>query len=214
MITQAYCHIPAGLYEVGPDEEMMADYLEKGAVFYILKTKEKAYYPAFTIRMFPALVSELQEFIELHPPSRRKGFRALNDVLVGQHPLSPARGITHREAAAFAAWKGGRLPTVREWLVATKGCESRWAALSEAAQANLLGRKAPKQANVRMEPASDFGLRQVVGGVLEWCSDIHRGKNLLKGSPFNSRSSMLIDEVAYWPQTRPFNAGVRYVVGS
>lgn len=214
MVTQAYCYVPPGIYEVGPEESMMEHYLDEGAVFYVLKSKEQAYFPGFAIRMFPSLVSELQEFIESHPTSRRSGFRELADVLGRQHSLSTARGVTHREAAAFAEWKGGRLPTIREWLVATKGCEARWSDLSELAQANLLRRKVPIRSNIRMEPASDFGLRQVYGGVIEWCSDIHRGKNLLKGCPFNARSALIIDEVAYRPKTRPFNAGVRYVVGS
>lgn len=151
-----------------------------------------------------------------------------------RHPTRPAVGLSWFEAAAYAQWAGGRLPTEAEWERAARGQEGRifpWGA-SPPAKDRLnfddnVG--APTPVGVYPRGASPEGICDLAGNVLEWCQDWFGrcpdrdqtnpagppsgGSRSLRGGAWNvsawyCRSSY---RLRYQPVYRLFNIGFRMV---
>ena len=101
----------------------------------------------------------------------------------GDHPVVH---IAHEDAAAYAAWAGGRLPTEAEWeLAARGGLEAAayvWGDTEEAPGERLANfwhgdfpwRAAPgygATSAVGSFPANGYGLHDMAGNVWEWTDD-------------------------------------------
>ncbi|MBN1154519.1 formylglycine-generating enzyme family protein, partial [candidate division KSB1 bacterium] len=103
----------------------------------------------------------------------------------------PVVNVTWKDASAYAAWAGKRLPTEAEWEYAAKGGNDvkwfPWGDTPDPDKANYrsqgesffdgllritIGRKINTRP-VGNYPANGFGLYDMCGNVMEWCSDTY-----------------------------------------
>lgn len=89
-------------------------------------------------------------------------------------PDHPRACVTWYEAEAYAAWRGGRLPTEAEWEYAARGPESRvypWGDAWDSARANVVGSTEAVPVGSYPRGASWAGAQDLAGNVMEWVSD-------------------------------------------
>jgi formylglycine-generating enzyme required for sulfatase activity len=87
-------------------------------------------------------------------------------------PDEPVVGVSWKDAAAYAAWAGKRLPTEAEWEYAARGGtigkKYPWGDSFDPQCANV---GSFGIAPVKSFRPNDYGLYDMVGNVWEWCSD-------------------------------------------
>ncbi len=99
---------------------------------------------------------------------------SLPRACAGGDPELPRACITWFEAEAYAAWRGGALPTEAQWEYAARGPESRvypWGDTWDAANANVVGSAASKAVGSYPDGASWVGALDMSGNLMEWVSD-------------------------------------------
>jgi formylglycine-generating enzyme required for sulfatase activity len=92
----------------------------------------------------------------------------------GNLPENPIACVTWYEAEAYAAWRGGRLPSEAEWEYAARGPESRiypWGDTFDASLCNVVGGTALKPVGSFPAGASWVGAQDMAGNVMEWVRD-------------------------------------------
>jgi formylglycine-generating enzyme required for sulfatase activity len=93
---------------------------------------------------------------------------------VGDAPTIPRLCVTWFEAEAYAAWRGGRLPTEAEWEYAARGPDSQvypWGETFDAAKANVVDSSGPVPVGSYPAGASWVGARDMSGNAMEWVAD-------------------------------------------
>jgi formylglycine-generating enzyme required for sulfatase activity len=92
----------------------------------------------------------------------------------GDVPEHPRMCLTWFEAEAYAAWRGGRLPTEAEWEYAARGPESPvypWGDTFDTDRANVINSVAPKPVGSYPTGVSWVGANDMAGNAMEWVSD-------------------------------------------
>jgi serine/threonine-protein kinase len=96
----------------------------------------------------------------------------------------PVVGVSFEDAQAYCAWRGTRdgrvyrLPTEEEWEKAARGVDGRFFPWGDHFDATFAKMRASRETAPRPEPvgafaidASPYGVRDLAGGVREWCDD-------------------------------------------
>jgi formylglycine-generating enzyme required for sulfatase activity len=110
------------------------------------------------------------------------GWEWLQGQLVDMLPMycqgnveeNPVACVTWFEAEAYAAWRGGRLPTEAEWEYAARGKESRiypWGNAFDETLCNVVGAASLKPVGSYPGGASWVGAQDMAGNVMEWVQD-------------------------------------------
>ena len=154
---------------------------------------------AYRIRQVPVTCTDYLEFLRAIDPTEaalrapREGGQPLWPAAPAAlptrdsqgracHPLAPVSGISWFDARAYAAWRATvdgvawRLPTTAEWEYAARGADNRRFPWGDVPDASLCksahsrsGPAAPEPVGQFKMDRSVFGVRELAGGVAEWC---------------------------------------------
>jgi formylglycine-generating enzyme required for sulfatase activity len=92
----------------------------------------------------------------------------------GDQPTFPRVCVTWFEAEAYAAWRGGRLPTEAEWEYAARGPDGPiypWGDTFDPALANVLKSPGPLPVGSYPGGVSWVGAHDMAGNAMEWVQD-------------------------------------------
>ncbi|HEY3378707.1 MAG TPA: SUMF1/EgtB/PvdO family nonheme iron enzyme [Armatimonadota bacterium] len=91
---------------------------------------------------------------------------------------SPIVNVDWNDAAAYAKWANGRLPSEAEWEKAARGDNNvyPWGDSWDATRCNhgLDGKNAPMKVGSFPAGVSDYGIFDLAGNVAEWCADSYK----------------------------------------
>ncbi len=204
----------------------------------------------FYISKYPITVCQFKKFIDENGYQRKEFWEAggfgkyespENWEEQLEHPSRPVVYVSWYEAAAYAKWAGGTLPTEAQWERAARGEEYRkypWGNKepdSETANFNKsrIGHATP--VGIFPENESPEGVIDLAGNVWEWCWDwfdsdyyefCHRngkvkdpmgpdkgGSRVVRGGSFVNNWSNMRCANRFWynPYDREFNLGFRLV---
>jgi iron(II)-dependent oxidoreductase len=155
-----------------------------------------------------------------HPDGAGGWIDARFDRSAPLEPEAPVIHVDHRQAGAFAAWAGKRLPTELEWEIAAAGSDPALANLDQAA----FGTRPPAV-------ASDRGVLGMLGDAWEWTASpfdgypgfeafpyreyseefFGRGYPVLRGGSWATRRNVIRISFRNWdlPERRQIFSGIR-----
>jgi len=133
--------------------------------------------------------------------------------LVANHPRVC---VTWYEAQAFAAWRGGRLPTEAEWEYAARGPDAKiypWGDTFDSTRCNVVGTKAPEDVGSHPGGASWVGAEDMAGNAMEWVHDwldVHYYEQEFTDDPRGPEKGSVKVEKGGWWGSNPFVARSAY----
>lgn len=146
----------------------------------------QVYLDAFQIGRYPVTVADYQRFVldcgyERETHWREGGFGRWSEPSSWDsqvsHPNRPVVGVSWFEAAAYAHWRGGRLPTEAQWERTTRGTHGRKYPWGNAGPTEDLvnfagGVQAPTPVGIHPQGSTPEGVSDLAGNVEEWCQDL------------------------------------------
>jgi formylglycine-generating enzyme required for sulfatase activity len=165
-----WVEVPAGRYPLGRDPEDEHDVV---------------HVDAFELARTPVTNAQYARYVETCGVPLPPHWPAPDD-----HPVT---FVDRRDAAAFCAWVGGRLPTEAEWEKAARGTDGRrfpWGDEEDASRAAVGGDlKHGTTSAVGAHPrgASPYGHEDMAGNVWEWtATETAEGEVVLRGGSYAS----------------------------
>jgi formylglycine-generating enzyme required for sulfatase activity len=125
----------------------------------------------FWIDRFPVTNAQYRAFLLQAVRGTEKWFELENRLENPACADHPATGITWRGAAAFAEWRGARLPKQIEWEKAARGIDGRvypWGNEFDAGRCNTDSEGTTAVHRYGAAGASPFGCFDMAGNVWEW----------------------------------------------
>jgi formylglycine-generating enzyme required for sulfatase activity len=166
-------------------------------------------FAAFFIDRYEVRNCEYEAFLDAEggtPPEHwqvpRDGPRGKTRTFAPEHASHPVVNVSFFEAAAYAKWRGKRLPTEEEWERAARGGDGRiwpWGSKTEGIRANVGARVSERVAigtkPVRTSPddVSPFGCYDMGGNASEWTASSFRPYpgNAAKGIDWSTEQKVL-----------------------
>jgi formylglycine-generating enzyme required for sulfatase activity len=153
--------------------------------------KEKKTLPEYWIARTPVTNAEYARFVVetgYKPPEHWKGKIPPQDL--AEHPVV---NVNWEDAASYAEWAEGRLPTEEEWEKAARGTDGReypWGNTFDKEKCNSaeghIGGTTPVG---QYSPAGDspYGVADMAGNVWEWTASEHeKGGRVVRGGAFHA----------------------------
>ena len=168
--------------------------------FQMGRERRSVYLDAFYMDATPVTNKDYITFVEItgYRPTDEGSGRFLSHMHARKIPkgkeLHPVVFISYRDASAYAAWAGKRLPTEAEWEKAARGADGRkypWGRLEPSALTANYGKMHGDTIAVGSLPdgASPYGIQDLAGNVWEWCSDYDDPSFYSDGPPNNPRNT-------------------------
>jgi formylglycine-generating enzyme required for sulfatase activity len=154
-----YASIPSGTFVMGSPSDEEGREEREGP-------QHDVSVSAFELSRYEVTVGQYTLFLREHPsvalPENWRDDLASNE---------PATGMTWHEAATFARWAGGRLPSEAEWEYGARAGTTgpRYGELDEIAWVDSNSGIAMRAVGDKQSNA--WGLYDMLGNVYEWCAD-------------------------------------------
>jgi formylglycine-generating enzyme required for sulfatase activity len=151
---------------------------------------EPTWLPSFYLDVYPVTNADFARF------TAATGHPGPEHWMDGEPPSGlrdhPVVNVTHKDARAYAAWAGKRLPSALEWEKAARGPEGNvfpWGNRETPAKCNVrpTGERGTTPVDRYHSGVSHYGVYDLAGNVWEWCAtETDPGRYVLKGSAFTS----------------------------
>lgn len=167
-------YVPAGPFTMGTDQ---------AGDFKTATPSHTVYLDGYWIYKYTVTVEQYQKFC------KATGRIPAESVTAAASPKAPVVGVTWDEAAAYASWAGGQLPTEAQWEKAARGTDARtypwgndWDTKRCVTAANYSHASAQEPAKADLSP---YGAANMVGNVYQWCND-YFASDYYQASPANN----------------------------
>ncbi|MEY4545584.1 MAG: hypothetical protein RL685_1779 [Pseudomonadota bacterium] len=168
--------------------------------FQMGRERRTVYLDAFYMDATPVTNRDYSTFVETtgYRPTDEGSGRFLSHLHQRKIPKGkenhPVVFVSWRDANAYAAWAGKRLPTEAEWEKAARGSDGRkypWGRVEPTRLTANYGKMHGDTVAVGSLPdgASPYGILDLAGNVWEWCADYDDPSFYSDGPPNNPRNT-------------------------
>jgi len=175
--------IPEGEFIMGTSDEQIEELLRQfpgwnREQFADEQPQHRVYLDDFYIDKYPVTNTQFEQFVKATGCKSEGDWRGYYRKGKEKHPVV---NVSWNDANAYCKWAGKRLPTEAEWEKAARGADGRiwpWGNVWDKRKCNSLDRLDSGTGTttpVGSYPAgaSPYGVMDMVGNVLEWCTDWH-----------------------------------------